>query len=592
MTENSNKKTAGYVGIRRFLLDKKILLNLLASVLAVYTLLLLIRITAAVFGNISVPNEYREVANIQLTKAFMDGINPYRMSAYDGDIPGIIYIYGPLYSLFTALLGKLIPIDIIALHYMVTLFSVVVSAGLAAYMVYKRTKYLAAPAAVFLFIINCSWRYGYINAVPDVFALMIFIIIIFLMSLRSSEEAEGNIKHLIPDLLCAVLSISLFFVKQYFLVIAAAVFLFKFINNRKDGIRFLFISAGLSAAIFIIVSVTCPLYWTYSVFFAHGPFGMPERQLKVASVGNPERYFYFKNGEKIRGIEKKDNTLDEESFTADSENTDPDSGFGYEILQLKSLAGMFIFIFAAALWGIITEIINGFKNRREFEFFLIILMVISFISLIYLGQNDGAWLSYYLQILMPEIIIYSFIFIDGMICADKRSINAAAFILLVLMMFFTAFRTDGRLKVYDKTKEQLADWSRAYALSGEYAERGEVLYVPLLGFQTIYNGQELYNNGHTTVITGRFLAEYEAVGWEQKIFPEAGPVLESHCDYQQKIKEKAADREYNLVTIIDGVDTNEGRLTVSDLESYGYRKIDSILLNTGRLSYDVEFWVP
>ena len=142
MTENSNKKTAGYVGIRRFLLDKKILLNLLTAVLAVYTLLLLIRITAAVFGNISVPNEYREVANIQLTKAFMDGINPYRMSAYDGDIPGIIYIYGPLYSLFTAFLGKLIPIDIIALHYMVTLFSVVVSAGLAAYMVYKRTKYL------------------------------------------------------------------------------------------------------------------------------------------------------------------------------------------------------------------------------------------------------------------------------------------------------------------------------------------------------------------------------------------------------------------------------------------------------------------
>ncbi len=597
MTDKSNTKTAGYDSIRRFLhIDKKIILNILAGILCVYTVFLLIRICLATFGNISIPNEYREAANIQLTKAFMDGVNPYSLSAYDGEIPGMIYVYGPLYSLFTAFLGKLLPIDIITLHYAVTFFSVLISAGLAAYMVYKRTKYAAAPVSAFLFIINCSWRYGYINAVPDAFALMIFVIIIFLMSLETGKEDGASWKSFIRDIVCAVLSVSLFFVKQYFLIIVAAVFLFKFINDRKDGIRFFLITAAASAVVITIVTLTCPLYWTYSIFLAHGPFGISQEQYHKAYGGYMEENAAPEKKEEIKEEIKEDPAPEkknekDEAFTVESVNTDPKSGLGYEILQLKSLAGMFIFIFAAVLWGVISEIRNGFKNRRDFVFFLLILMVISFCALIYLGRNDGAWLSYYLQLLMPEVIIYAFIFTDAVICSDKRSAGMAAFVLLCFMMFFTAYRTNARLKVYDKTKEQLSEWNRAYALAAEYASKGEVYYVPVLGFQTIYNGQELYNNGHSMVITGWFRGEYFAVDWEQKVFPLAGNVLQRHFEYQEKIKEKAAKKEYDLVTIIPGMDTDLGRLNCEDLKSYGYRKIDSILLNTGRLAYEVQFWV-
>ena len=626
MTDKSNTKTAGYDSIRRFLhINKKIILNILAGILFLYTIFLLVRICTASFGNVSIPNEYREAANIQLTKAFMDGINPYRMSAYDGEIPGMIYVYGPLYSLFTAFLGKLLPIDIIALHYIVTLFSVVISAELSAYMVYKRTKYLAAPAATFLFSINCSWRYGYINAVPDAFAFMIFVIIIFLMSLEIREGAGASRKRFIRDTVCAILSVSLFFVKQYFLLIVAAVFLFKFINDKKDGIRFFIITAAVAVIVAALVSLTCPLYWTYSIFLAHGPFGITQEQYHNAYGSYMEENIAPEKNEKIKEeieedaapgkneeikenikeevkedaapekkneTEKEEITEKDEAFTVESVNTDPKSGFGYEILQLKSLAGMFIFIFAAVLWGVISEISGGFKKKQDFVFFLLILMVISFCALIYLGRNDGAWLSYYLQLLMPEVIIYAFIFTDAMICSDKRSAGMAAFVLLCFMMFFTAYRTNGRLKIYDKTKEQLSDWNRAYSLAAEYASKGEVCYVPVLGFQTIYNGQELYNNGHSMVITGWFRGEYFAVGWEQKVFPLAGNVLQRHFDYQQKIKEKAAHKEYDLVTIIPGMDTDLGRLNCNDLKTYGYRKIDSILLNTGRLSYEVQFWAP
>ena len=585
MTAAKKKETAGYKSIRQFFLKKKNILNFLGILMMIYTVYLLFVIIRASFGSISIPNEYREAANIQLTKTFMEGVNPYSLKAYDGDIPGMIYVYGPLYSLFTALLGLLLPVDIVMLHYVVTLASVLIGAGLAAYMTYERTESIAPPAAVFLFLINCSWRYGYINAVPDAFALMISIIIFFIVSRK---------KFALQNFLCALLSIALFFTKQYFAVIALSIFIFKLINDKKDCLRYTIDGVIIALVTFIAVSITCPLYFTYSVYLAHGPFGITQEQYHKAYGGYMKEYTEEEKKEKEEERREKEAELKEENveeFTAESVNTDPDSGFGYEIMQLKSLAGIFIFVFFAAFLGILFEIINKLKNRQDLGMFLIIHMTVAFIALIYLGRNNGAWLSYYLQLLMPAVIIYAFIFVENEIEKENGIRVVCFWPLLFLMMFFTAYRTDGRLKVYEKTDEQLAAWERAYEITAKYAEKGEVYYVPILGFQTFSNGQELYNNGHSMVITGYFRGEYFAVPWEQKVFPNGGTVLQKHFDHQQYIKEKAANREYELVTIIDGVDTDAGRLSVKDLKNDGYEKKDSILLNVGRMSYDVQFWV-
>ena len=605
MTENSNK-TAGYESIRRFLhnriFGKKAVINLLGIIMIAYTAVLIFRICESNLTNVSIPNEYREAANILLTKAFMEGTNPYRLSAYEGELPGMIYVYGPLYSVFTAFLARILPfVDLIRLHYLVTFFSVIIAAGLSACMVFKYTKNTAAAASAFLFLINCSWRYGYINAVPDAFALMIYVVIIYLMSREGSEKQTGKSNKTLKNILYALLAASLFFIKQYFVLIVVPIFIYKFIYDRRDALKFFLTCLIISVITFITVTITCPLYWTYSVYLAHGPFGITQEQYHKAYGGymedNVKAAAEKEQAEKEKGesqkeqISEKDET-EEQSFKAGSLNTDPEAGFGYEILQLKSLAGMFIFIFAATAWGVILRLTGRSLKEPKFMTFLILLMITSFIALIYLGRNDGAWLSYYLQLLMPEVIIFAFIFIDRILENEKGVKKIAAFSLFLLMMFFTAFRTNGRLKVYSKTADQLNDWKRAYEITAGYADKGEVYYVPLLGFQTLYNGQYMYNNGHSMVITGWFRGEYFAVDWEQVLFPHGDIVMQRNYDYQEKIKEKARSQDYSLVTIIDGTDTDFERLSVNDLKKDGYKKIDSILLNAGRMSYEVQFWIP
>ncbi|MCR5649606.1 MAG: hypothetical protein K6F86_00310 [Lachnospiraceae bacterium] len=580
----AKKRAAGYESIRQFFIKKNIM-NAVGICILVYALILIIKICRTTFLGIAFPNEYREAANIQLTMEFLKGSNPYSLSAYNGPVPGMIYVYGPLYSLFTALLCLFIPADVVTMHYIVTFVSVIAGALICAYMTYEKTQYLAAPAAVFLFIINCSWRYGYINAVPDAFAVFIMIFVFFIVSRREFK---------FKDTILAILSLMLFFVKQYFLVVSVSVIIFRFINDRKKAIRLTIQTLLISAAVFITVAVTCPLYFTYTVFMAHGPFGMSEELFSelydYLEEENAEDEHYEEEAEKEEIKEKGTEKEEEAVLTNNSENTDPVTGFSYEILQLKSLAGMFILVFFFAFAGIVTEAAGGFKHKGEIEFFLIIHMIIAFAALIYLGRNDGAWLSYYLQLFMPAVIIYAFIISDRFIAEKENVMGNILTVLFIVTVTFTAYRTGTRLKIYEKTDEQIKSWERAYEITSNAAKKGEVYYVPPLGYCAFSDGQYLYNNGHNMVVNIQFLMEYNSTLWEQKLFPNAGMVINAHYDEQMKIKEKVKNREYELVTLIDGMDTDYDRLDIADLKKAGYSKTDDILLYSGRLSYDVQFW--
>lgn len=580
----AKNKAAGYESIRQFFIKKNIM-NAAGVLILVYAAILIFNIGRACLADVSFPNEYREAANIQLTMEFLKGNNPYSLSAYDGSVPGIIYVYGPLYSLLTALFCLIIPADVIFMHYLVTFVCVIAGAVLASYMTYKKTQYLAAPASVFLFMISCNWRYGYINAVPDALALTLMMLIFFVVTSKDFR---------FKDTILAVLSVLIFFAKQYFLIVMVPVLIYRFLCDRKKALSLLLQTMIISAVTFIVVSFTCPLYFTYTVFMAHGPFGMSKEQFSELRAylkeEEAEDRYYEKEAEKNEAALADTEKDQEEILTNKSENTDPGSGFSYEIMQLKSLGGMFIFIFLWTLAGMILEIKDRLKHRKDAEFFFIIHMAAAFAALIYLGQNNGAWLSYYLQLLMPAVIIYSFIIQDRLIAKydGRMQIILTAFFLLTVS--FSAYRTGTRLVIYEKTDEQVKAWEKAYALVSDAAQKGDVCYVPPLGFCALSDGRYLYNNGHNMVANIQFLMEYNTTPWEQKLFPHAGMVINSHYDEQMKIREKAENGEYEMVTLIDGMDTDYDRLDMADLMKAGYKKTDEILLYSGRLSYNVQFW--
>ena len=281
------------------------------------------------------------------------------------------------------------------------------------------------------------------------------------------------------------------------------------------------------------------------------------------------------------------------ALSASAADTDPKAGFGYEILQLRTLAGTFLFIFISAAAGMIIAFKRKTLLSMDLKMLLIIHIFVASAALIYLGRNDGAWLSYYLQLLMPAVIIYAFIIIEEIAGrADRKAELVCSMVLFAMMIFFTIYRTNSRMAVYSVSSEEEADWDRAYGILDNYCEKGEVYYYPLLEFNALKNDQYFYNNGHATVVTTWFRGEWIAVKWEPVLFPYAYRVMVKNLEYQDEIKDKIKKGEYSLVTYIEGADMSPGgeRFNTGDLAEGRYEKIDTITLKAGRMSYDVQFW--
>ncbi len=547
--------TAG--GMRR-----RLIFNIVAVAVLFYSVFFVAHIAVSAFTDTQIPNEYREAANVDLTLSIIHGDNPYSLANLESSKPGLVFQYGALFSLLVAGVHFIVPfIDVTALHYIVAFICVMSAAVMASAMAREHTKTLLPCVSVFLFTVVCTWRYGYINAVPDTLGVTLLVLVLFVETRRDLKAKE---------FIEALISVAVFYTKQYFVVIALSLFIYKLIIDKKACVRLTISGLVLLAVSVALIHIWCPLYFTYSLLVVHGVSGQ--------STGATAPVFSFIGLNGTSGV------------VAASEYNEPPSGWLFELQQVKSLAGIFIFIFAGMAVGVIKAFrcrTPSFPGSRLF----VIHSGTAALALLYLGQNDGAWLSYYLQILMPTVIIYAFISMERLCLDDrlKKPYLAAFTGMLLFMVMFTVYRCDGRLPVYDKSDEAKRVWDKAYGYCDLYAGNGEILYVAPLGFNALSNGRYLYDNGHEMAINEDFYEEYKSSSFYRTVFPYAGAVMEQHLAYRDEMREKVRQQGYSLVTAVPGYETIADS---SLLKRSGYELIDTLTLDMGRTGFDVEFWAP
>ena len=529
--------SAGYESARQYFVKNLKYVSLISVPALIYTVYLLSKMLGHTFADVNIPNEYREAANVLLTQEFLKGNNIYSAEALKGELPPMIYLYGPLYSLVTAFFGIFIHIDIVLLHYMVTFACIVGSAVLSADLVRRHTKSLAAPVLAFLFTLNCHWRYSYVNANPDSMALFMMILIIYLLS-------REKIKY--KALITGVLTVLIFFTKQYFLLVAgtATAYLFLF-ESKKESFKFLGSMAVTGGLIAAFLQWKCPLFWTYSIYLAKGPG-------KGVS------------GTVTRGTVKM-------------------SGEAYNLSQIMSIGGMFLFFFIAATVLVLYCIFK--KKLQKIDFLLFGHMAVSGICLLYIGKNDGAWLSYYLELFVPALIMEALILMERFIPEKVRSWKYVVFVGFYFLIFaFTCYRTDHRLPASQMSTEDYKAWSEAVSIMDE--NQGDMYLYPLLAFYGMKHDNYIYNTGQPFVVTQKFYDRYLKSDSAKDKFPYAGDVFSSHLEYREKIKEKVRNGEYSLVSYIKDYDT----VFDEDDLSLKYEKAKSLTLRAGRWTWDVKFY--
>lgn len=483
------------------------------------------------------PYELREGANIALTKYFLQGMNPYAMETLLCDeSPSLFYMYPFMYSLLVAGFSVILPfVDLPLLHYSISIGCGIAAAAIGAAIVKKKSASQAAPWLTFFLMLSCSWRGAYISAFPDTLALLISVLILYLVMYEAKKWHMGAI---------ALLTIGLFFSKQYFVIIAISVWIYYLVVDRKKLLRYTLYCMTIGVLSVVVVSFVFPLYWTYGLFFVNGS----TTRISVENIK-------------------------------------------FCVKQFCYIGFTFFPILIMCLFGILQLVVKRKEKLwRKNEMVLYIHFIVAGLCLLKFGTNDGAYLTYFLQLLVPVMIIL------GVLCFEKYVYPAFGrmdFNVGVLICFL--FAGISVLNVTQKfanyvylSENDEQEWLDIYAYLDECAGM-RVYYSPNLAFYALEHNQYIYDLGQNEFVN------YESEGittldtWKQSqifqtLFPYVDDIIEHHMIYRDRLREDIQEGKYDVV-----VETQYLYFEREDLEDQ-YELIDKYKLKSGTVTYETEVW--
>ncbi len=532
---------------RKMLLSKNILYSqwLMIIPIILYTGMLLYQMISNTMTGLTYPNELREGVNIEFTLALLEGKNPYGKQWLNENIPGPCYLYPFLYCSVVAALAKLFPLDIFFLHYGLTFLSIIASGGIISLMVKEQTKTKIAPVLAFPLALMFHWRYGYVGAVPDSFGFFLFTLAIFF----STREGKRN-----SVFFNGVITVLLFYVKQYYILLAGIFILYYIKQSKKQAVQYIFFCALLTLLSAGMVTLFFPTYWTYAFYLLKGTEVYVSKKQFLYVL---EQFAYMMT---IYGI----------FFIL----------IIYRIYQLGKEGKL------KCQWkrkGFKEPLLSlGIENKEWIQWCH---FLISGLGLFYFGLNDGAYLTYYLQLWAPSLVILGLITWEEIFLGKEGRKKLIFYGLYGMIALFSLFLSHRRLPFHRLNKEDLEAWKEAYAYLDSYSKE-EIYHSATTAFYAFENHQYVYDTGHVNITRESNYEIWKNSKTDRWLFPYAGKIYEQHDKHHERIREKVQEGEYGLITLVQGLDIV---LDESLLEEK-YEKIDTISLYLGNMAYDTQFW--
>lgn len=524
------------------------------------------RVIYSVAISMQFPRELLEPSNIALTRMFLEGKSPYTLKSLDYIIPAVNYEYPFLGSLLAAGIVLVSGCEIVTAHYIISTIAFIATGVVGFLLVKPYSKTLVAPIAGAILFMMCHWRFGFISAAPDDLGLFLFVLTLFF-------AVSPKIKN--KSLICAIMTTLCFYTKQYLVFVALGIFVYELFYSKKEAVKFLISTIAINLVVIVIISIFWPLYWTYIFFFLY-------------------------NGT-FSGI-----------------------GFGFEslIAQMKYLSAIFVGLFAVIVVAVIRVIIKRRKEKNQdgsvvseehidtsveddknkekrngisglinikendaLSLFAIEIPVM-FVPLIFFGRNDGAFLSYFLQLWMPSIIVVTFIVLERMAAENDKLWFT---ILYGVITAFTVLFGYLKLPFHILTDEEASKWEEAYKIIEDYREDGDIYYASEFAYLASRNGDYTIFCGHDGEVSEVSLETWNNSKLCQRLFPYADDIIQKNIDFKNNLTRKAFYAQYSLVTSVDGYGLNFSEDFFKEVLPL-YEKFDSMELQTGNMPYTVSFF--
>lgn len=517
------------------------LYKILSILLAIISLVFIVKVSINTVRGLDYPNEILEPANVQLANAFLNGTIPYEISSYTHDglnIPPANFEYPFLNSGLAALLSIFIGGNTVVSLYIISFLSMVGTAFLGGLVILKESRTTVGAAMGFLLLMFCHWRYGYISGSPDGLGLFITMLVLFL-ACNSKTRNKG--------IWCALFTVLLFYTKQYYVAVGASVFIFLLIYSRREALKYLVSCFFMLTTSAIVISSVWPLYWTFSFLcLYHGCFqgwGVDG----ILNVINQMKYLLLIFGGMVIAL------------------------LYATIVKYKSIDVKKEKVSSA----------NEMNPMLLFEIQIPIQLLVLFI----VGRNDGAYLTYFLQLLIPSLCIATIIAMEQM---ETHKFESAHMTLYVGLVIFTIYFGWNKLPMHMLSDEEIQTWNRAYALVDDYRGKGNILHARSTAYNGMFNGDVIYGTDHDGDVSDWAYDEYLESDFQRMLFPNAGIVYESNLRYREYLRERLKHGEILMIVMTEG---RNMYVNEQELELYGYKVKEEMDLQLGNTAYLTKFWV-
>ena len=486
------------------------------------------------------PKEILEPSNVALTNMFLEGKTPYSLASLSYDVPGVNYDYPFINSLIAAAIAKITGCSAVIAHFVISLASILIS-GLLGFLIVKRiARTTVAPAVAAILFMFCHWRFGYISAAPDDLGLLFFMLTLY----AATEPAIRN-----KPLVCAIGITLCFYTKQYFVFIAPGLFIYMLLYSWKDAVRLFAITLAINIAVAAVITYFWPLYWVRAFLFTY----------LGTVVGGGSKF--------ITVIE-----------------------------QLRYIIIMFAALFAVLIFSVSMAVARLLKRHQKLRdavkveendvlAFHVTMTIVMIIPLLVIGRNDGAYLSYFLQLWMPSVAVVTLICFERFKPVRHEIVYIAVYALIAASTIYFGL---GKLPLHILTDEEIANWQKAYEYTRLYSEEGDIFYSRSLAYDGFARQNGQWQCGHEGEVGIGTTENLEEVGFPAEETDIIDRLVDGNVDYRSYIKDRAAKHEYSLITF-ESFDAytcfNE-----SNCESYGYHLIDTLDLRVGNMPYEVMFY--
>ncbi len=276
------------------------------------------------------------------------------------------------------------------------------------------------------------------------------------------------------------------------------------------------------------------------------------------------------------------------------------------IYQLKYLAILFATLFAIIVYFAARALRNMYRNNKKLSSIRIvendpfalsaIQSIIMLILLFFIGRNDGAILSYFLQLWIPFVILMALVCFERMLpdngddeLIHRISVLGAVYSFVYLFITaFTLYLGFGKLPLHVLDDQEIKEWKKAYDYTRLYSEEGDVFYSRALAYDGFARGNGEWMCGHEGEVEQNTYYGLERAGVNIESFPYISRIVDQNVTYRTSLLEKAQKHEYSLITF--ELEDHFSIFNQEVCEHYGYTCIDTVTLQLGNMPYDVKFY--